>query len=147
MTSQEWFSFIINETPVPKGRPRFSTSHSSKRMVAYTPKKTRDYEKLVHEVAQNHIKGVIDGEVHIYMQFIFPRPQRLKPKRYPDSLIPHDKRPDIDNLTKSVLDGLGDLLRDDAIVTKISAEKWYAERDGEPRTVVTLIRHDKETYT
>lgn len=147
VTHQQWYSFVINEAPVPKGRPRFSTSHNSKRVVAYTPQRTRDYEKIVYEVAKQHISGVIDGDVHVYMQFIFPRPKRLVAKRHPDGLIPHDKRPDIDNLTKSVLDGLGKLLRDDAIVTKLSAEKHYAEREGSPRTIVTIIAHHKETHT
>jgi len=107
-------------------------------MVAYTPKRTRDYEKIVHEEANKHINCVIDGEVHVYMKFIFPRPKRLIPKRHPDGIIPHDKRPDIDNLTKSLLDGLGKLLRDDAIVTRITAEKFYAERGGEARTIVNI---------
>lgn len=136
---QTCVSFVINEVPIAKGRPRFSRFHASKSVVAYTPKRTKDYEEKVLQAAKPHITEPISEPSHIYIELIFPRPKRLIPKKFPDGLIPHDKRPDIDNLAKAVMDGMSPLLSDDCIITKMTASKFYAERGGEPRTLVTII--------
>lgn len=139
MNQQSCVSFVINATPVAKGRPRFSRQHSTKQVVAYTPKRTRDYEAQVLEAAKPHFTEIICEPSHLYIEIIFPRPQRLMAKRHPDGLIPHDKRPDLDNLAKAVMDGLGPLLKDDALITKLTASKYYAERGGEARTIVSVV--------
>jgi Holliday junction resolvase RusA-like endonuclease len=142
---QTCISFVINAAPVPKGRPRFSRQHNTRNVVAYTPKRTRDYEAQVLEAAKPHFAEIITEPCHIYIKVVFPRPQRLKAKRFPDGLIPHDKRPDLDNLAKAVMDGIGPLMTDDALITKMTASKFYSERGGEARTYVTLItNHDTE---
>ncbi len=142
---QTCVSFVINTAPIPKGRPRFSRHHATKNVVAYTPKRTKDYEAQVYEAAKPHFHEPITEPSHIYIEAIFPRPKRLMAKRHPDGLIPHDKRPDLDNLAKAVMDGIGPLLSDDAIITKMTASKYYAERGGEARTLVTIITNHEDT--
>jgi len=59
--------------------------------------------------------------------------------------LPHLARPDLDNLVKLVKDALGTdsatrraiVWRDDCLVTRLRASKWYSLR---PRTVVTIVR-------
>ena len=122
-------TFTLLGTPVPKGRPRFGNGR------AYTPKRTKDYENALKALIKEQN---ITGPIEVTINAVFPRPQRLKPKKYPDGLILHTKRPDLDNIVKAVLDALNKTLQDDAQVCVIHAYKYYAERSGEPRTEVTI---------
>jgi crossover junction endodeoxyribonuclease RusA len=59
--------------------------------------------------------------------FFMPRPKSLKG---PVGCVTHDKRPDIDNLSKAVMDAMtGIAFKDDGIIASLHAEKWYAEKD------------------
>lgn len=125
----ELATFTLIGTPVPKARPRFANGR------AYTPKRTKDYEnRLKALIKEQNITGAIEVSINA----IFPRPQRLMPKKHPNGLILHTKRPDLDNIVKAVLDALNKTLEDDAQVCVIHAFKYYAERDGQPRTEVTI---------
>lgn len=121
--------FSLPGTPIPKGRPRFGNGR------AYTPKRTKDYENALKALIKEQD---ITGPIEVSINAIFPRPQRLNPMKYPDGLILHTKRPDLDNIVKAVLDALNKTLQDDAQVCVIHAYKYYAERSGEPRTEVTI---------
>lgn len=78
------------------------------------------------------------GGVGVHVFAVFPRPQRLRPKRYPDGYVLHDVKPDADNVAKIVLDALGQcgVWVDDAQVTDLRVTKRYAERDNEPRVMI-----------
>ena len=88
-SGEMWIPF----TPVPKGRPRFSNGH------AYTPKKTKEYEKLIRDfVAAHHIiKEPLRGPVEIIVVFFMKDPE----------FSYHTAKPDADNLVKALLDSLG----------------------------------------
>lgn len=116
--------------PIPKGRPRFTRSGHT-----YTPQRTKDYEKLI----RSHLPDIhFSDVVHVEIIAIFKRPQRLNRKSDPDGLIHHDKRPDLDNVIKAVLDALNSILKDDSIVQSISAQKFYAEKHHQPRTIIKI---------
>lgn len=76
----------IDGRPVPKGRPRMTKTGG-----VYTPKTTVDYEKIV-AAAWNDKFGMLslDGRLRVTLNFYTDR---------------HAKQ-DVDNLAKSVLDGL-----------------------------------------
>ena len=122
-------TITLKGTPVPKGRPRFGNGR------AYTPKRTKDYESALKALIKEQD---IQGPIEVTLLAIFPRPQRLMPKKYHDGLIKHTKRPDLDNIIKAVLDALNKTLKDDAQVCTIHAYKYYAERSNQPRTVVII---------
>jgi Holliday junction resolvase RusA-like endonuclease len=122
-------TIILEGTPVPKGRPRFGNGR------AYTPKRTKDYENALKALIKEQ---KIEGPIEVLLNAVFPRPQRLMPKKYPDGLILHTKRPDLDNIIKAVLDALNKTLQDDAQVCTIHAYKYYAERNQNARTEVTI---------
>jgi len=66
--------------------------------------------------------------VTITIDFTLPRPKSL-PKRFVD----HVKKPDIDKLIRSTLDGIGDagtIWGDDSQVVKVEASKVYGEELG-----------------
>lgn len=127
--------FTYHGEPIGKGRPRV-TARQGKFAHAYTPKKTRDYEDAIRFefVAGNcekmpvYEKGI---PLQARMTFAFSVPKSYPKKKREACLkgeVSHTKRPDTDNLIKSVLDALvGAAFEDDASVVKVVAEKIYAE--------------------
>jgi Holliday junction resolvase RusA-like endonuclease len=113
-------SLRIVGRPVGKGRPRFTRSGR-----AYTPKTTREWERTVADQAALQYKGEpLGGAVHLAMVILMPRP-----KSAPKRVTRHVKKPDVDNLVKSVLDGLvtAGVITDDNVVDSLVAVKRYAE--------------------
>ena len=126
--------FLIKGDPVAKGRPRFSGYH------AYTPKKTRDYEALVKQSYMGQCGNVItekDVKITIIAYFSIPKSKSKKVKeQMATGEIRPSKKPDIDNVMKSILDGLnGVAFVDDKQVVEVHVEKWYSE---DPRVFVEI---------
>lgn len=115
--------------PVAKSRQRVNF----KQKKTYPNPKTANYENLIrlafHEKYPN--PKIIDGSVGVSVRFMFAVPQSWSKKKRAKALdgkVPMTKRPDIDNLLKSVLDGLsGVAWSDDRIVTSVFMSKDYAE--------------------
>ena len=112
-------------TPVGKGRPRV-TRHGT-----YTPQKTKDYESLIEwSWAKQSKVRIPDGTpIAIKILAFFPIPKSYpKKKACAAKGTPYMKKPDIDNIVKSVLDGLqGCAFKDDSQVYRISAVKFYSD--------------------
>lgn len=87
-----------------------------------------------------HIGDPITGAVTVLIEFVMPRPASA-PKR---STPPATKRPDIDKLTRAVLDAIGSagVWRDDSQVTHLVASKRIAERDETPGAMITVKQED-----
>lgn len=131
-------AFTIPGDPVAKGRPRVSMAGGFAR--AYTPKRTRTYESIVRDaaaaaVAQAGGSWPLAGPLHVEIRAVFRRPGRLFRRSDPDGLIPHDRRPDLDNVVKAVLDGMdgAGVWQDDAQVAQATPSKWYGRIVGERR--------------
>lgn len=127
-------NFTIIGEPVAKGRPRFSGYH------AYTPKKTRDYEKLVRDsYTQQCGENFLEGQIRANIVCYFPIPKSTSKKNrqlMETGQIKHTKRSDCDNLAKTILDALNGLAyKDDCQVCELHVEKLYS---SEPRTFVEL---------
>ncbi len=145
---------IIRDTipgqPVPKGRPRFYMRGKSPRV--HTDAKTRAFESLVAQVlatspqtrGQPRPMCPDRSPVRVDIVAIFQRPVAMHARKYPDSLLPHACRPDLDNVIKSAIDGIqatnGLIWKDDGQVQCIRAESWYAEKGGIPRTEIAIYR-------
>jgi Holliday junction resolvase RusA-like endonuclease len=137
----EW-TFTVPGEPVGKGRPRFARVGNGIR--TYTPARTERYEDRVALVAAPVLPSIPhDAPVTIQIVAVFKRPKRLERRKDPDHQLPHLARPDVDNVTKAVLDGLKAHLRDEQ-VSSIHARKAYAERGGQPRTEVRITQHAPE---
>jgi len=68
--------------------------------------------------------------------FVLPRPKRLYRKKDPSQMVKCFKKPDLDNLAKSLNDAIdrnGGYWHDDAQVQGMSMKKLYAEKLGQPR--------------
>lgn len=118
--------FIIDGEPQGKARPRFvkATGHT------YTLQKTKDYEKAVAWAYKTVGGEMFSGAVRIVIGAYFKIP-----KRGVQGLLRPLKRPDVDNITKIILDGLnGVAYKDDKQVVSLSICKFY----GDPRVEVSV---------
>lgn len=102
--------------PVAKGRPRFT-----KRGIAYTPTKTKSFEKdLVRLIKQRYKGKPLDKALTVEVNFLLKRPKSVK-RKYPVT------RPDIDNYLKALFDAMnGVVFKDDSLVIEVIARKKYS---------------------
>ena len=134
-------TFHVDVNPVPKGRPRFSKVGGFMR--SYTPKKTSDYETEVRTQAQAVMtREPLETPLAVYLYFRLPIPRSYTKKRQEACLNGSErpiKKPDIDNLAKSVLDGLnGVVWHDDSQIVSLHLTKVYARNPG----IDLLIREE-----
>jgi len=123
--------FTIYGHPVAKGRPRFSTR--GKFPVAYTPEKTKNYESDVGMMAKAAMGASkpLEGALEAFIYVTFPVPASYSKKRTEACLSgqeKHIKKPDLDNVIKSVIDGMDKIVfENDSQITSIHSTKVYGE--------------------
>lgn len=128
--------FEVPLQPVGKGRPRF-TRHGH----AYTPTKTRDFEKAVAQAFRVAYPDhePFTGPVSVEVYAFFAIPESWTKKKREAALaggVPHIGRPDADNCLKVVEDALNGLaFVDDSQITDASVQKRYGSR---PRVEVNI---------
>ena len=124
--------FIVNGKPQGKQRPRFSRISKT----VYTPTKTAKYEKQIAKAYTDSGGKCIPADcyVSVNVSAFFPIPKSYSKKKREDCIeriLRPDKKPDIDNIIKSVLDGLnGVAYEDDKQVVEAIGRKYYTEGDG-----------------
>lgn len=138
-------NLFIPGDPIPKGRPRARVQgvrQVSPGMWAgkpfaqiYTDPQTRQFEEHVEAVVRRQLMGLDTGDGQ---QLTLPFRGRIiadlrlnvvKPKSYPKSeTIPTKARGDVDNMAKSVLDGLANagVFANDRLVTDLNCARRYA---------------------
>lgn len=118
------FNFPID--PVAKGRPRFGRGRT------YTPKKTKDFENTIKEMARKQYRnGPMSGALSMHVVFYIKKPKSSK-LRYPTG-----KRPgDLDNMAKALGDALNSIAYiDDSQIIDLSCHKRYSDQ---ARIIVTI---------
>jgi len=131
--------FVIKGIPKVKKRPIFSTKGGKVRI--YTPKTTATFENLVKIKAEEHFRHPLEGSICLAIRFYLPRPQRLIWKSKPMPELFSDKRPDIDNLAKAVIDGLNSVaFKDDGQIADLHITKKFHAGEDEPKTIVMVDR-------
>jgi Holliday junction resolvase RusA-like endonuclease len=113
-------SFSIPGKPQPKQRPRV-TSHGT-----YTPQATVDYERLVGWQCRSVYKGKpLTTALKLTVRVFVKLPKRTV-KEKGDW---HTSRPDLDNIVKSIKDGLNGIayLDDSQIVYLVATKQWASE--------------------
>ena len=63
-------TFVVDGTPVPKGRPRFSLGH------VYTPQRTREFEAKVRGAAKAAMRGRPATDMPVVVVIFIARPSR-----------------------------------------------------------------------
>lgn len=105
--------------PVPKGRPRLG--YRGRTAFIYTPPATKEYEKLVGWVAKcmgcRPMEGPIAATIDVY----------------------HRSKLDVDNVAKSILDGLnGVAYIDDAQVVELLVRKHRVNNTADERVEIEI---------
>lgn len=130
---------IIPGVPVGKGRPKFSTFGGYPK--AYTPVKTVNYENLVKIAFQQTGEQPFERETQLRADItaFFPIPKSVSKKKREEmnrGLLMHTKKPDCDNIAKSILDALNGLAYyDDSQICELSVYKMYSD---EPRAEIVI---------
>ena len=116
---------------VGKQRPRASTFGGHARI--YTPKETMNYESLVKfsflEKYPNFIPYDNESALKVHIQAFKPIPKAYSKKKRQqalDGIIRPRVKPDLDNIAKSILDGLNQVaFVDDKCVVDLHVEQYY----------------------
>jgi len=129
------YQFEVLGEPIGKARPRVT------RWGAYTPQKTVDYENKIKAAYGGRF---YEGYLKIDIKAYFKIPKSTSKKKKESMLmgeIKPDKKPDIDNVLKIVLDSLNKTAyKDDAQVIKASITKEYSDM---PRIKITISELEK----
>ena len=127
-------TFMVEGTPVPKGRPRFA--RRGKFVSTYSPKTTVDYETKVSESAKLAMGASepLETPVGAYIYITLPVPASYSKKRTQACLSGEErptKKSDIDNYCKAIFDGMnGIVYEDDDQVVDLHSTKRYAINAG-----------------
>lgn len=123
--------FVIPGRPVGKERPRV-VRHGS-RTITYTPMKSAGYERLVGELARMRCRAPLEGPVKVSIVIEVAVPVSWPRAKREERLAARwaEGRPDVDNVVKSILDGMnGVVFRDDSQVVAVSAERIWGRENA-----------------
>ena len=125
------YEFEVPGKVIGKGRPRLNSYTG----VVYTPTKTKDYESLVEQyfLLKYPRFKILEGRIKVSIIAYFSIPKTTKKADINEMLennISPTKKPDIDNIVKSILDSMNKFaFKDDNQITKLEVEKKYALED------------------
>lgn len=120
----ECITLHLETKPMSCPRPRVAGGR------AYMPMNYVQWKSGAVTQIRNQIAALnIEDVVFVDISFVYQRPQSLMRKSDPTDRIFKGTKPDLDNITKSVLDALQDakVIKDDAQVVGIIATKWYGK--------------------
>lgn len=125
------YEFEVPGKIIGKGRPRLNSYTG----VVYTPTRTKDYESLVEQyflLKYPRFKA-LEGRIKVSIIAYFSIPKTTKKADINEMLennISPTKKPDIDNIVKSILDSMNKFaFKDDNQITKLEVEKKYSIED------------------
>lgn len=98
---------------------------NGKVVLVESAKGLKPWREKIRSHVQNHAQFTeITGAVHMTVSFYFKQPKSNNKKA-------HTQKPDIDKLTRGVLDALtGTVYKDDSQVTSISCYKYWGMHEG-----------------
>lgn len=146
MDSTKFIKFVIPAIPVAQPRQRHASVNGHIRNYVPNSHPVHSFKAAARMAAQQAYKGApLEGALHVELVFVMPRPQALVWKKKPMPRAWCPKKPDRDNLEKSVYDALNGLLwRDDAQICDGAIRKVYASGSEQPK--VEVIVYPLEDY-
>lgn len=124
----EPITIFIHGNPVPQARPKFFRSKRGF-VGAYEPQNSRSWKdtvrsQLIDAMNKRNIP-IISVPIHLSLSFFF-----TKPKSLPKKVKFHTKKPDLDNLIKSLADAMSSIIiTDDNLIVSLYALKTYCIPD------------------
>ncbi len=124
-----FYEFEVIGDIVGKERPRVNSYTG----VIYTPSRTKDYEMLIKQYFKikypnyKELEGRLSVDIIAYMRIPKNTSKKKKEEMLNGSISP-TRKPDIDNIAKSVLDAMNKFVfKDDNQISRIQVEKKYAK--------------------
>ena len=119
------YHFFVPGIVKPKGSMKSFVNPKTNRVVSMNnDPKTKPWQAVVQYTASQHIKGILRGPVGMTLKFVLPRPNK------PKFMLP-GVRPDIDKLSRTILDALtGVAYIDDCQVADLHTRKIYGDIPG-----------------
>lgn len=139
--------FVVEITPIGKGRPVFSRRTGRAR----TPEQTREWEDAFRtRTASVRPLAPFRGPLRLDLLVVLPRPKARYRAKDPDGLMAAPVKPDEDNVRKIIVDAMNPhedsrgnvtsgFWTDDAQIVHGTTVKAYAEKAGRPRVEVRLV--------
>jgi len=116
---------VIPLAPYPAPRPRFS------KFGTYNPKKYTQYKKDFLLLTKVQCKTYFEGCIELNITFFMQIPASLSKKKRSELIEQHYhiKKPDADNLLKTVKDSLeGTFYKNDSQICKVTMQKVYSDK-------------------
>ena len=135
------FEFFVPGIPQPKGSTRsFFSKKQGRTFTRNANEKTEPWEATIRAAASKAGCAISHGPMTVYAVFMMPRLKghfRKDGSLKPAAPLEPDKKPDLDKLVRTLLDGLTALaFVDDSQVTSIAAIKVFA--DDQPGVHVAI---------
>ena len=134
--------FDIPHEPVPKGRPRFARRGGF--VQTYTDAKTLTYENIVRTYAKKAMGSSkpLEGAISVYLYIRMSVPKnysKARRKACIEGVEKPTKKPDLDNVAKSISDGMNGIVYvDDGQIVDLHVKKVYSSVAG----VDVLVREE-----
>lgn len=128
--------FKVEGKAVPQPRPRVYQTTSGKSK-AVNSRQSKTYKRLVKLTAKSYMNKqrltIVECPIAVHLTFVFSPPKsytKKKLKAIESGSLVYQKKPDLDNLAKGILDALNDTVyRDDAQIVELSVKKQYGDTD------------------
>lgn len=135
--SSSGVSFFVEGVPRPQGRKSAITRHGRTVVVESGRALLRPWREAIAGAASRACPEPLAGPVRVELVFAMPRPlahfvagDRARPLR-DAAPTHHSTRPDLDKLTRAVLDALsGTAIADDGLVAHLEALKVFGDPAG-----------------
>ena len=138
---------VIYTEPIGAPRPRAVVRGGFTRM--YNPSKYTHWKsEFAFNLKRQWKKPTIStGYVTLKIKAVFKRPKNLMRKKDFKGRLPHVKKPDIDNVSKAILDAMvqAKIIIDDTIIQGLHIQKFVASlpehKQPERSCIIIEIRH------
>jgi Holliday junction resolvase RusA-like endonuclease len=132
-------TFRVYGVPLPKGnmKPFMVTAPKGMKFPILTEsnRNVKSWQQLVSEAASHALqekpetdRALLPYGVRVTVAFFLPRPKKYGKRGV---FVPHCKAPDLDKLSRAILDAMKHVAyADDSQVTELITGKYYAEVDG-----------------
>jgi Holliday junction resolvase RusA-like endonuclease len=134
------YSFFVPGLPIAQPRHRVGVFRGHARTYLPASHPVNAFKALVQLKAAEVMKGaMMDGPVRMELAYFFPRPASMTKKRGNNQLVACVKKPDCDNLAKSVADALnGIAYKDDAQIAELYVRKLICSPETRVGVSITI---------
>ena len=132
--------FKVNVKPVTQGSVHAITVNGKARVIHNKSKELYEQREIIQALYSENGGELYDGAVSLMLTFSFVRPKSVSAKKRPHHIV----KPDIDKLTRAVLDALTHYAYDDDSqvvdlhVRKLYGDEEYIEIIANPFTTATV---------